>query len=92
MSAVPTVIVVPALIWVTALLVAGGVVLIRARNVLQRVVAFDLLSVLVVALLALLSYAGDRPYYLDAAVALALLSFVGTVAAARYLRSGGPLA
>lgn len=86
----PTVVVVPALIWVTALLVAGGVVLIRARDVLQRVIALDLLSVVVVALLALLSYAQDEPYYLDAAVALALLSFVATVAAARYLRSGGP--
>ena len=86
----PTVLVVPALIWVTALLVAGGVVLIRARSVLQRIVALDLLSVVVVALLALLSYAQDVPYYLDAAVALALLSFVATVAAARYLRSGGP--
>ncbi|MFP5072138.1 monovalent cation/H+ antiporter complex subunit F [Pseudonocardia nantongensis] len=39
-----------------------------------------------------MSYARDQPYYLDAAVAPALPSFVGTVAAARYLRSGGPLA
>lgn len=86
----PTVVLVPALIWVTLLLVAGGLVLVRARDVLQRVVAFDLLAVLVVALLALLSYLRDVGYYLDAAVALALLSFVATVAAARYLASGGP--
>ena len=80
----------PALVWVTLLLVAGGLALIRARDVLQRVVAFDLLAVLVVALLAMLSYLRDVGYYLDAAVALALLSFVATVAAARYLSSGGP--
>lgn len=86
----PTVVLVPALIWVTLLLVAGGLALVRARDVLQRVVAFDLLAVLVVALLALLSYLRDVGYYLDAAVALALLSFVATVAAARYLASGGP--
>ncbi len=45
---------------------------------------------LVIALLAMLSYLRDVGYYLDAAVALALLSFTATVAAARYLASGGP--
>ena len=45
---------------------------------------------LVVALLAMLSYLRDVGYYLDAAVALALLSFIATVATARYLSSGGP--
>ncbi len=84
------VVIVPALVWVTLLLVAGGLTLIRARDVLQRVVALDLLAVLVIALLALLSYARNVGYYFDAAVALSLLSFVATVAAARYLRSGGP--
>jgi multicomponent Na+:H+ antiporter subunit F len=86
----PAVIVIPALFWVTFLLVVGGLVLVRARDVLQRIVALDLLAVIVVALLALLSYLRDQPYYMDAAVALALLSFVATVAAARYLDSGGP--
>jgi multicomponent Na+:H+ antiporter subunit F len=47
--------------------------------------------VLVVALLALLSYLRGVPHYLDAAVALALLSLVATVATARYLATGGPL-
>ncbi|MEY8039080.1 monovalent cation/H+ antiporter complex subunit F [Saccharopolyspora cebuensis] len=88
MTAVPLVL---GLIWVTLLLVAGGVVLIRARNALQRIIALDLLALVVVSLLALLSYARDVSYYLDAAVALALLSFVATVAAARYLDAGGPL-
>lgn len=86
----PGILVVPALVWMTLLLVAGGLVLIRARDVLQGIVALDLLAVLVVSLLALLSYFRDQVYYLDAAVALALLSFVATVATARYLGSGGP--
>ena len=85
----PAVVVVPAMVWVTLLLVAGGLVLVRARDVQQRVVALDLLAVVTVALLAL-SYFWDVGYYLDAAVALSLLSFVATVAAARYLASGGP--
>ena len=81
---------VAALAWVTLLLVAGGLVLLRARDAVQRLVAMDLLAVLVIALLALLSYLLDQAYYFDAAVALALLSLVSTVAAARYLSSGGP--
>jgi multicomponent Na+:H+ antiporter subunit F len=87
---VPTVVLVPALIWVTLLLVAGGAVLLRASDVLARIITLDLLAVLVVGLLALLSYLRDEPYYFDAAVALALFSFVATVAAARYLGSGRP--
>jgi len=87
---VPAWILVAALVWVTLLLVVGGLVLLRARDAVQRLVAMDLLAVLVIALLALLSYLLDQPYYFDAAVALALLSLVSTVAAARYLSSGGP--
>ncbi|GAB2994284.1 monovalent cation/H+ antiporter complex subunit F [Mycobacterium bourgelatii] len=86
----PTLLLIVAVVWTTLLLVAGGLVLLRARDVHQRVVALDLLAVLVVSLLALLCYLLDKSYYLNAAVALALLSFVATVAAARYLGSGGP--
>lgn len=86
----PAVVIVPALFWVTLLLVAGGIALVRARDVLQRVVALDLLAVVVIALLALLCYLRGQAYYFDAAVALALLSFVATVATARYLDSGSP--
>jgi len=87
---VPTWLLVAGLVWVTLLLVAGGLVLLRARDAVQRLVAMDLLAVLVIALFALLSYLLDVPYYFDAAVALALLSLVSTVPAARYLSSGGP--
>ena len=86
----PVVIVAPAMVWVTLLLVAGGLALVRARDVYQRIIALDLLAIVVVTLLALLSYYWDVGYYLDAAVALSLLSFVATIAVARYLDSGGP--
>jgi multicomponent Na+:H+ antiporter subunit F len=86
----PFIIVAPAMVWVTLLLVAGGLALVRARDVYQRLIALDLLAIVVVTLLALLSYYWDVGYYLDAAVALSLLSFVATIAVARYLDSGGP--
>ena len=82
--------VVVALAWMTILLVAGGLMLLRSRDMLQRIVAFDLLASIVIALLALLSYLRHTSYYLDAALALALLSFVSTLAAARHYAEGGP--
>ena len=82
--------VVVALVWMTLLLVAGGLMLLRSRDMLQRIVAFDLLASIVIALLALLSYLRHTSYYLDAALALALLSFVSTLAAARHYAQGGP--
>jgi len=86
----PDVAVALALAWTTLLLVAAGLILLRARDTLQRIVAFDLLASIVIALLALLSYLRDTPYYLDAALALALLSFVATLAAARFYAEGRP--
>jgi multicomponent Na+:H+ antiporter subunit F len=70
--------------------VLGGLLLAARRPVGQRLIALDLLAIVVVTLLALLSYYWDVGYYLDAAVALSLLSFVATIAVARYLDSGGP--
>jgi multicomponent Na+:H+ antiporter subunit F len=79
-----------ALAWMTLLLVGGGLLLLRSRDMLQRIVAFDLLASIVIALLALLSYVSRTSYYLDAALALALLSFVSTLAAARHYATGNP--
>jgi multicomponent Na+:H+ antiporter subunit F len=84
------VMIVIALAWMTLLLVGGGLMLLRSRNMLQRIVAFDLLASIVIALLALLSYLRHTSYYLDAALALALLSFVSTLAAARHYAEGSP--
>jgi multicomponent Na+:H+ antiporter subunit F len=46
---------------------------------------------IVIGLLVLLSDVERVPYFLDAALVLALLSFVATVAAARYHESEGEL-
>lgn len=78
------------LTWMTLLLVGGGLLLLRSRDMLQRIIVSDLLASIVIALLALLSYWRETSYYLDAALALALLSFVSTLAAARYYAEGGP--
>jgi multicomponent Na+:H+ antiporter subunit F len=74
--------------WVTLLLVAVVLFATRSRIGAVLVLAIDVLTLVLVALLVLFSVANEQAYYLDAALALALVSFVGTVAAARQLAAG----
>ena len=48
----------------------------------------DALTLILVGLLVLYSVGSRQPYFMDAALALALVSFIGTVAAARRMASG----
>lgn len=59
--------------------------LIRGPKNADRIIALDLLSVLVVALVALYSIFSGNAVYLDVVIAYALVAFLGTVAFARYL-------
>jgi multicomponent Na+:H+ antiporter subunit F len=76
--------------WATLLLVGGGVLLLRAQSTLQRILALDVLVSIVIALLTILSYLRDRSYYIDAALALALLSVTATLVAANHVVRGRP--
>jgi len=87
---VPDAVAAVALAWATLLVLGGGVVLLRSHDTLHRVLALDVLVSIVVALLTILSYLRDVSYYLDAALALALLSFVATLVAVRHLNRGIP--
>lgn len=58
--------------------------IIRGPKNADRIIALDLLSVLVVALMALLSVYTQEAVFLDVAIAYALVAFLGTVAFARY--------
>ena len=74
--------------WMTALLATTIVALVRSRSVAVRILLLDTVTLLLVAMLILYSVAQREPYYLDAALALALLSFIGTIAAARFFKDG----
>jgi len=87
---VPEVVVTVAAAWATLLLVGGGALLLRAPDTLHRVLVLDVLVAIVIILLTILSYVRDVSYYVDAALALALLSFTATLVAARYVIRGGP--
>ena len=71
-------------IWTVILFGACIVLIIRTPSAITRVLALDTLNLMLIAILALITSADNSTYYLDAALALALLAFVGTVAAARY--------
>ena len=82
---IPDLILTIAFTWAAVLLVAGGLLLLRSSGALARVLALDVLSTILIIVLTTLSYVNDVPYYIDAALALALLSFAATIVAARYV-------
>lgn len=68
----------------TVLLAVEVAAIIRLRTTASRILALDTLTLILLALLVLYGVATGSPYYLDAALILALLAFAGTVALARY--------
>lgn len=59
--------------------------LIRGPSLPDRVVALDLISILAAGVIAVYTIETGEAAYLDVAIALALVGFLGTVAFARYI-------
>lgn len=77
-----------------ALLVVGGVCffarIVFGPSLADRVVAVDGLVITIVAAIVLVSIDRDTDRYLDVALVVAFIGFVGTTAAARFIeRRGG---
>lgn len=51
----------------------------------DRVVAVDVMSVIVICVIAVFAIIGNHAIYLDIVIALALISFLGTVAFAQFI-------
>lgn len=58
---------------------------VRGPSRVDRVVAFDVLTVISITFIVLVALVENRGVYLDAALVYALLSFLGVIAIARYL-------
>lgn len=71
-------------------LLLGFVRLIRGPSLPDRVVALDFMTAVAVAVAGVWAIATGNPVFLDVAMVLALITFVGTVAFARYLERRGP--
>ena len=72
------------LVWLVVLLGACAVRVVGARSSVSRILALDTLALVLIGLLVLFSASRDVAYFLDAALILAILGFVATLAAARY--------
>jgi multicomponent Na+:H+ antiporter subunit F len=59
--------------------------LLRGPSLTDRVVALDLITTIGVAMSALYATIHDAPVFLDVAILIALISFVATIAFARYV-------
>lgn len=60
----------------------------RGPHAVDRVIAFDVLTIISVAGIVLAALLEGREIYLDVALVYALLSFLGVIVAARYLEGG----
>jgi multicomponent Na+:H+ antiporter subunit F len=74
---------------VTSVLLMAGMLLafirlIKGPDAADRIVALDLISILIVALLAVMAIYADETSFLDVSIAYALVAFLGTVALARF--------
>ena len=54
----------------------------------DRVVAFDVLTIISISVIALVAYGAGRVIYIDAAIVYGLLSFLGVIVVARYMERG----
>ena len=64
--------------------------LVKGPTLPDRIVAMDLIGVLVVGLIVVLAASTGVRATLDAAIVIALIGFVGTVAYATYVERGHP--
>lgn len=73
-----------AMVWMSGLLCVCIGLVIRTHSSVVRILGFDALTLIIIALLILYSTTTETSYYLDAALMLSLVSFVSTIVAARY--------
>ena len=59
--------------------------LVKGPTIVDRVIAIDLLTLISIALIALIAHIGSRFIYLDVALVYGLLSFLSVLAVARFL-------
>lgn len=67
-------------------LILAFIRLIIGPNLVDRVVALDMMSLIVMGIIAVYCIKTDQPVLLDTAVVLALIAFVGAVAFGRYMK------
>lgn len=77
-----------AFVLVGAAVVLSFLRLLKGPDATDRILALDTLYINAVALLVLLGIALSSPLYFEAALLIALMGFIGTVAFAKYMLRG----
>jgi multicomponent Na+:H+ antiporter subunit F len=83
----------PSAIALTMLALGAGLTfvrLVRGPSLPDRVISIDLIGILIVCVLVVVAGDSGQQAFLDVAMVIALISFVGTVAYARYLERERP--
>lgn len=75
--------------------IAGGIMLLsmilslyrffKAGSLVDRVIAFDIMTIISISLIALITHFSGRVIYIDVALIYGLLSFLAVLIIARYL-------
>jgi multicomponent Na+:H+ antiporter subunit F len=60
----------------------------RGPNVPDRIIAFDLMAIILMGIIIIYSIWVTETVFLEVAIIMALIAFLGTVAYARYLEKG----
>jgi len=81
------------LVYLAAIMTALALLMALARFILgpnpaDRVVAFDVITIVAITGIILAALAEQRGIYLDVALVYALLSFLGVIVIARFLEKG----
>ncbi len=61
---------------------------IMGPSTVDRVIAFDVMTISSIALIALIAFINNRVIYLDVAIVYGLLSFLSVIVVARYIEKG----
>lgn len=76
----------------TCMMLAGMLItmlrFILGPTAVDRVIAFDTMTIITLSLIAIIAHFSGRFIYLDVALVYGLLSFLGVLAVARYLEKG----
>ena len=62
--------------------------MIKGPTIPDRVIAVDAMTTVIVVILGIYSYMQESAFFMDVALVLAIISFVGTVTISKYLDEG----
>ncbi len=84
---VDTILIIAAILMLTGLLLSLYR-FIKGPDITDRVISFDVMTIISVCIIALIAHFAGRIIYLDVALVYALLSFLSVVVIARYIERG----